>query len=67
LHGEIDAVAENVSNARAALSNDLGGRIAALSNSLVGLEEDVSALSNTLAYEYITTQNLNDQLMATYH
>ncbi len=66
LHGEIDDVAENASNARAALSNELSGRIEALSINLVGLEEDVSALSNTLAYDYITTRDLNDQLVATY-
>ncbi len=40
LHGEINDVMENTSNARA----DLAGRIEALSNNLVGLEEDVGAL-----------------------
>jgi hypothetical protein len=34
LHDEINAVAENASNARAALSNDLGEGIGALSNEL---------------------------------
>jgi hypothetical protein len=65
LNGEIDDVTENASNARAALSNELGGRIGALSNNLVGLEAYVSALSNTLAYDYITTRDLNDELMDT--
>ncbi len=62
MHCEIDAVAENASNTRAALSNDLG----ALSNNLVELEGDLNALSNTLAYNYITTRNLNDQLVSIY-
>jgi hypothetical protein len=66
LHGDIDDVAENASSARAALSNDLSGRIRALSNNLVWLEEDVNALSNTLAYDYISTRDLNDEIMTTY-
>ncbi len=66
LHGEMDDVAENASNVRVALSNDLGGRIGDLSNNLVGLEEDVNAMLNTLAYDYVTTRDLKDELMAAY-
>ncbi len=59
-------MAENTSNARATLLNELGGRIGAISNNFIGLHDDVSALSNTLAYDYIRARDLNDQLMTTY-
>jgi hypothetical protein len=38
----------------------------ALSYNLVGVEDNVIALSNTLLYDYIVTRDLNDRLVAGY-
>ena len=46
--------------------NAVEGDINEFSLNLVGLEGDVGALSNTLAYEYITINDLNTQLVANY-